>query len=247
MPANFKFIKKQFEKSMKDYDKNAVVQTMTADILLTELGKISNVFENILEIGAGTGLLTRHLVSLIKFKNFYANDLVEKSKLYIEKIIPDVKFLCGNILKIKPVRKMDLVISNAVFQWFQNQDKAVKTIKTMLVPNGILAFSTFAPDNFRELKETTGLALNYKTENELVQILKNNGFEILYAKTFNRVMEFNTPLELLAHLKHTGVNSLSEKIWTVKKVREFCDIYSRKYPRPQLTYSPVIIICRYTG
>jgi len=244
MQTDYRSIKKSFEKSMKDYDKNAVVQTMTAGILLAELCKISNDFENILEIGAGTGLLTRHLIKSVNFKNFYANDLVEKSKNYIEKIIPQVQFLQGNALKIKPAKKMDLIVSNAVFQWFPNLDKAIKTIKPMLKKDGILAFSTFAPDNFSEIKEITGLTLNYKSENDLGQILKNNGFKVLYAKTFNQVLEFGTPLELLAHMKHTGVNSLSEKTWTVKKVKEFCDKYSQKYPKPQLTYSPVIFICK---
>ena len=62
MSTDIKNIKKQFEKSMSDYDKNATVQDLTASKLVIELVKISNDFENVLELGTGTGLLTKRLV-----------------------------------------------------------------------------------------------------------------------------------------------------------------------------------------
>ena len=45
-------------------------------------------------------------------------------------------------------------------------------------------------------------------------------------------------------MKNTGVNSLSEKTWTVKKVKDFCDNFTKKYKKTKLTYSPIIIIAR---
>ena len=86
-------IKKHFEKSMKNYDQNATVQNLMASKMVFELAKISKNFENILELGSGTGLLTKKISKEINFKNYYANDLVEKSKIYIQKIIPNVQFL----------------------------------------------------------------------------------------------------------------------------------------------------------
>ena len=59
MQTDNKHIKKQFEKSMKDYDKNAAVQDMMAAKLVIELSKIASNFDNVLELGAGTGLLTK--------------------------------------------------------------------------------------------------------------------------------------------------------------------------------------------
>ncbi len=244
MSTDIKNIKKQFEKSMSDYDKNAVVQDLTASKLVIELLKVSSDFENVLELGSGTGLLTKRLVKSIKYKNFYANDLVEKSKMYVQKFVPEVNFICGNALKVKTAKKMDLIVSNAMFQWFENFEKAVEILKTNLKPDGVLAFTTFAPSNFKEVTEITGLTLKYKSKEELENTLKNKGFEILYSEGFYEEMNFKTPLELLAHMKHTGVNSLSEKTWTVKKVKEFCEKYSKKYPKPILTYSPIIIIAR---
>jgi malonyl-ACP O-methyltransferase BioC len=242
MQTNNKHIKKQFEKSMNVYNKNASVQNLMGDKLLVELSKISNSFENILELGCGTGLLTQKIAKSIEFKTYFANDIVEKSKSYIQKIVPDVKFLVGNALKIKPTKKIDLMISNAVFQWFNNLDKAIEILKLSIAKDGILAFTTFSPQNFKELTSITGLTLEYKTKDEIIEILQKHDFEILYCEEFSETLEFKTPLELLAHLKNTGVNSLSEKTWTVKKVKDFCDKFSNKYSKTELTYAPIIII-----
>lgn len=237
-------VKKHFEKSMKDYEKNAIVQSMMASKMMIELCKISTDFEYVLELGCGTGLLTKKILNDLKFKKYYANDLIEKSKNYVQKIIPNSQFLCGSALKIRPTKKMDLIISNAMFQWFGNLDKAIEILKRSLNKDGILAFSTFGPENFKEINALTGLSLNYKTKDEIVEILQNQGFEVLYAENFYEELSFKTPLELLAHMKNTGVNSLSEKTWTITKVKEFCDKYSKMYPKSKLTYSPIVVIAK---
>lgn len=244
MPTDYKLIKKQFEKSMNDYNKNATVQDLMASKLIIELSKITTDFENVLELGSGTGLLTKRIAKNINFKTFNANDLIEKSKLYVQKIIPNANFICGNALKIKPAKKMDLIISNAMFQWFENLEKAVSILKFSLKKDSILAFSTFTPENFKEIKEITGLTLIYKSKEEIIKALTAQGFEILYCEEFYEEIKFNTPLELLAHMKKTGVNSLSTKTWTVKEVKEFCDNFNKKFKQTKLTYSPLIVIAK---
>ena len=244
MPIDFKQVKKQFEKSMTDYDKNAVVQELMASKMMKELLQISNSYENILEIGTGTGVLTRHISNNCRYKRYYGNDIVEKSKNYIKKIIPNADFIYGNAMKIKTDKKFDLIISNAVFQWFENIEKFFNMLKCSMTNEGIIAFSTFSPENFHEITELTGLSLQYKSRKEIEEILTSQGFEIIYSEEFQEQIEFNTPLELLAHMKKTGVNSLSDKTWTVKHIKAFCDEYSKKYPKPVLTYSPIIIIAK---
>ena len=244
MQTDYKTIKKQFEKSMREYDKNAIVQAVAADKMLAKLSEISKDFDNILELGAGSGLLTKRIEKTLKFKDFYANDLVEKSKNYVLKYIPSALFLCGNALKIKLPQKADLVISNAMFQWLDNLEQGVNVISDYMTQDGILAFSTFAPDNFKQIREITGLTLNYKSLEEVENVLKNSGFEILYSVNFRQDLKFNSALEVLAHMKKTGVNSLSEKVWDIKKIKDFCDKYAQKYPSVTLTYSPIIVIAK---
>lgn len=244
MQLNPKLIKKQFEKSMDKYDENALVQQLMAEKLVCALvNTAGNTFGNILELGCGTGLLTKQLSVAVTYKKYYANDLVEKSKTCAVSIIPDCNFICGNAQKIKPSAKMDLLISNAMFQWFSNLDKVLEYYRTILNPDGIIAFSTFSPDNFREIKSITGLTLEYKHEAEIRRILEKN-FEIIHLEKFDYKLNFSNPLEILAHMKYTGVNSLGTKHWGVIEVKEFCDKYKKDYPDLTLTYSPIICIAK---
>ena len=139
--------------------------------------------------------------------------------------------------------KVDLIISNAMFQWFSNLDKVLEYYGTLLNQGGTIAFSTFSPENFKEIREITGLALDYKTIDEIRSILEKF-FEVVYLETFEYKLNFNNPLEILAHMKNTGVNSLTEKQWGIIEVKNFCDEYKKHYPDLSLTYSPVIAVCK---
>lgn len=243
MQINQKLIKKQFEKSFSSYNQNAIVQKIMAERLVQNLSSIKTEFNSVLELGCGTGILTKELVKNINFKAYYANDLVEKSKKYIAEIIPNSEFFCGNALKIKSKKKQDLIISNAMFQWFNNLNNICSHCQKQLNSDGFLAFSTFSDKNFKEIRDLTGISLEYKTFEEIKKIVNEN-FEIIHAKEFEHTLKFNNPLELLAHMKNTGVNSLTAQHWRFKEVKEFCDKYKEKYPEITLTYSPVIVVCK---
>ena len=243
MQINSKSIKKHFEKSMDKYNENALVQADMANQLVQEVLKYRNNFDKILELGCGTGLLTEKVKEKIIFKNYYANDIVEKSKNYISKILPNSEFIHGNAQRIKPPADIDLIISNAMFQWFVNLEPVITYYKNFLEKDGILAFSTFGPKNFYELKDISGLALNYLTSEDVKAILTKN-FDILYCHEYTETLEFETPLALLAHMKNTGVNSLTSKTWTVKEVKSFCEKYMEKFEKTKLTYNPIIVIAK---
>lgn len=243
MQVNPNLIKNHFKKSMDKYNSNAVVQKSLAQKLVSELTKFRSNFENILELGCGTGLLTQEAVKHLVYKNYIANDLIDKSKNYIDKILPNYTFICANAQKIKPSKKVDLIISNAMFQWFNDLEKVSSHYSNLLNKDGILAFTTFSPENFCEIRELTGLTLEYKSIEEIKSEL-NNKFNILYTEEYKETLTFKNPLELLAHMKNTGVNSLTNQHWTFKEVKEFCDKYKEKYPEITLTYAPVIIIAK---
>ncbi len=246
MQADTKTIKKSFAKSIDKYSEHAVVQNLTAKILATEIAKIETDFKTVLEIGAGAGVLTEQVREKLCFETFFANDLTEKSEKYVKKILPSSKFFAGDFRRINFRQKFDLIISNAVFQWFDNPEKVFSMCKNLLNPNGILAFTTFDKDNFSELKNITGLTLDYKTADEW-KVLLGKDFEIIFDHGFEHVLYFDNPLEILAHLKNTGVNSLSEKPFSVLQVKKLCENYRHAYPDLRLTYKPLVFIVRNTA
>ena len=241
MQSDTKIIKKHFQKSMDKYADNAVVQKFTAKTMVEILPE--KMFEYVLEIGSGAGILTSFAAENIRYKYYYSNDLVDKSESFVKKYISDAKFFGGDFRKIKFSRKFDLIVSNACFQWFENLDNVIKKCKTLLNKDGILAFSTFSPDNFKEITDITGMSLKYKSVEELKNILSVD-FEIMEIKNFEYVMNFDNPLKILAHMKNTGVNSLTENHWGVKEVKSFCENYIQKFPKLTLTYSPIIVIAK---
>lgn len=243
MQLDLKSVKKCFEKSMDKYDENALVQKFMAEQLVKELLLIKKDFNKILELGCGTGLLTREITNNLKFKNYFANDLSEKSRKYLDRILKNYNFIYGNAQKINSNTSYDLIISNAMFQWFNNLDEVLGKYKSVLNNDGILAFTTFSPDNFKELKQVSGISLNYKSEDELKEILSKN-YEIITLKTYEKELEFSSPLELLYHMKNTGVNSLNSTTWTFAQVKDFCKKYSEIYPKNTLTYTPILVIAR---
>ena len=88
-----------------------------------------------------------------------------------------------------------------------------------------------------------GLSLKYLSVEEIKSALEEK-FEVLEIYEYEKVLEFTTPLELLAHLKNTGVNSLSAKKMTFAEVKSFCESIQTQDGKARLTYAPVIVIAR---
>ena len=58
---------------------------------------------------------------------------------------------------------------------------------------------------------------------------------------------FETPIEILKHLKKTGVNGLNENPLSPSQVVSFCENYKKKHMSENgltLTYHPIYIIAR---
>lgn len=244
MQTDLKTVKKTFAKSIEKYSQNAVVQKLMAHNLAENITNFSKKFVSVLEIGAGAGILSEQLAKKICFEKFYANDLTEKSEKFVKKFIPSSKFFAGDFRRINFNTKFDLIASNAVFQWFDNPEKILNKCFSMLNSNGILAFTAFNRDNFYELKNLTGLTLDYRNTEEWISYLLNQDFKVLYNDNFEHVLTFDNPLEILAHLKKTGVNSLARKPLTVTEVKNLCDKYRQTYPELSLTYKPIVFIAQ---
>ena len=241
MQIDTKQVKKSFEKSIDKYSKHAVVQQNTAEKLVYELAKINPRFDKVLEIGSGSGVLTELVCKNLKFREYSANDLTEKSETYVKKIVPNEKFYCGDFRRINFNKKFNLIISNAVFQWFETPEKVLDKCFNLLNSGGVLAFSTFDKNNFTEIKQIAGLSLAYKSKEEWENLLHNR-FELLYSFGFEQVLTFSNPLEIFAHIKNTGVNALGQAPMSIVEIKQLCEKYRTEFPGLTLTYAPLIFI-----
>jgi malonyl-CoA O-methyltransferase len=243
---NKELIKKRFKKSFAAYKENAVIQNYMSTMLLKELTNKKDKFERIFEIGCGIGSLTKKLSLLTFFEELIVNDLVENSLK--EKIIfPEkIQELYGDCEEIPFPSNLDLVISNATFQWIEDLPSLLSKIHDSLNPDGILAFTTFGDKNFQQIRALTGKSLSYYKKEDLEKILNEN-FKILYSKSEIMNIEFDSVHDILNHMKLTGVNSLDEQKWTKKELKDFEGKYNKLYKIDSkliLTYEPLYFLAK---
>jgi len=236
---NKELINSRFAKTLSSYDENAKIQKRMAQRLIEFLP--SQQFGSILEIGCGTGFLTKFVTEKLEYKSYKAIDIVEECKPYIKKINSEIEFINADIEdEIKNLQgNFDLIISNAALQWTDNFEIIIKDLYSKLNPNGVLLFSTFGKENFREIYHILGTTLKYYSTKEL-----NIMFEDISPKIEEEIhiMGFDSPKDVLRHLQLTGVNAIESKAWTKKDLLKFENGYKNLCSgRTTLTYNPIYI------
>lgn len=260
-------IAKNFASAYHSYHQNAKVQALIVDELLCALCQACPQLNPkvALEIGCGTGLLTQKFCQTYQVDTLYLNDLYDKIKQNAVDLPFDVRFLIGDIemLDLANIltKSPDLVLSSSCVQWLEDLPKLCVRLYNVMADDGVLAVSSFLPDNLKEIKTLTGQGLTYLSVNELYKILKKSGFTILtlFEKTYT--LYFDSPKAVLRHIKQTGVALPNAKpnaqhkserfVWTKETLSAFCQAYHDRYAlqdiqnnawRYPLTYQAVFVI-----
>ncbi|HBK1943707.1 TPA: malonyl-ACP O-methyltransferase BioC [Campylobacter jejuni] len=218
----------------KDYEKHAKVQDFMG-LKLCEILKNLRIshFEKVFEFGCGRGELSKKLQNFITFDEYLKNDILDfKENSSI--LIFDMNEIAKQDLSKE---KFDLIVSNATLQWLDSK-RIIPSLRDMLNQNGILLLSTFAEQNLKEIKQSTGFGLNYFSLNELEQIFKVYFNEVKITQELIK-LSFDNALDVFRHLKLSGVNSLGFYPLNKGFLKEFEEKFQNK-----LTYHPVFILCK---
>ncbi|MDR2414305.1 MAG: malonyl-ACP O-methyltransferase BioC [Odoribacteraceae bacterium] len=242
-------IKQRFKRSEATYNANAIVQRHAASRLARMLAATLNyVPTSVLEIGCGTGFLTEELRAIFPEKVLYLNDIVDEICLKTAERngVPPARCLPGDIEKIS-LPSFDLVISASTFQWLSDAPAVFEKLAGTLKRGKLMLFSTFGKYNLREIRLTTGGGLNYRSQDELIDLL-SPWFKVTEILEEFRLIEFPDPLAILQHLKRAGTNVSGDRsIWTKKRVDEFIVDYNTRFAmdgKVTLTYHPLYLVCK---
>lgn len=240
-------IRTRFSRSLSSYNDSAYAQRHIAGRLCdmtagqckgkTNAGKV-------LEIGCGTGILTRLFITRF-----------HPSELTLVDICPDVaamfrdiecRFIAGDAEYCDLPSGQDMIISCSVIQWFEDQKAFLSRCSGLLNDKGMLAISTFGQDNLMQIKALTGTGLEYTELERFREAVTCSGFRILALEEEHINLQFNTPEEILHHLRNTGVTGISRSSWTKGSLRKFASSYMERYRLPDgtvpLTYHPIYLI-----
>lgn len=154
-----KALQKNFSKNAVNYDAFAKVQKKMARELFEGICFEPNRAKDsldILDVGCGTGYLSELMLKGYPNANITAVDIAPGMIEWAKQKLAGkgIEFLCADIEEVALNRKFDIIVSNAAFQWFNRLEDTISKLKARLKDNGILAFSTFGPMTFNELRQS---------------------------------------------------------------------------------------------
>jgi malonyl-CoA O-methyltransferase len=245
-------VAQNFSRAARDYNANAHVQAQVARELLSY--SRCNAPKTILEPGCGTGLYTRMLLDSFPEVAVKAIDVSDVMIRVAQERIRSQRasFLCADAEAFATGR-YDLITSNATFHWFRDLAHTMKSLYGMLDDGGVLTFSYFGPDTYRELQESlrhaTGpsakLACNsFLTAGEIRNLL-DSAFRVCMVEEKEYQESFDSLRSLLDNIKLTGTRGAGsgpEIAWSRRLLRSLEDTYLDRFGTIRATYQ--VYMCR---
>lgn len=245
-------VQKQFNRAARQYDNHSVVQnTMARELLLfvpKEAYMDSSMYSSILDVGCGTGILTKAIYDTFPNARITAIDMSEKMLYLAQKKLPhpNISFTLQDVESAKDTSTddYDLIFSNAVFQWFKEPQHTLSSLTNRLNKNGHLLAATFGPETFCELtslfievEKDLNIAsqthhLPMKTAQEWSHILANASLHDIEIRENKEKVYYPNCRQFLHAVKGVGANySQSCHPLTVQKkvLQEVMHRYDERY------------------
>ncbi len=231
----------RFARAVATYEAQAEVQRFAAERLTELMGQHFHVLApRLLEIGCGTGLLTRRLMARFAPSELVLNDLCPDMAICFANV-PRTRFLSGDARTLVWPGPFDAIASASAVQWFGDLNAFSERCAAALPRGGLLAVSAFGPETLREISALTGRGLRYADFEAFVSAF--DAFETRAAERTLRTLTFPDATAVLRHLRETGVTATGggDTPWTRARLAAFSADYARRFPRGggvALTYEP---------
>ncbi|MBF0162043.1 MAG: methyltransferase [Magnetococcales bacterium] len=143
------------------YAEQALLQKRVAQTLAARLPSLAR--PAILELGCGTGFLTRHLLQRWPEAPLLCSDLAYPMLQRCRASLgahPNLRYAVLDGEQPAVAAGFDLIAASMVMQWFTRPLASLAGLFALLQPGGVLAFATLGPETFQEWRQAcTALAL----------------------------------------------------------------------------------------
>jgi malonyl-CoA O-methyltransferase len=209
---NKKSITRNFSRNAESYDDHAAVQRKCAEKLIGFIGEER--FSCILEIGCGTGIYTRLLRDRYKDAEITAIDISEKMIKIAREKSPDknISFMIADGEQMTADEKLDLITSNASFQWFEDIERTFGLFARILADSGVLCFSMYGPETFSEFRKVLGVHFGRRHSLSSGRFPSREEMEVFLGRHFGKfslveerfTAEFLSLWDFLGDIKKSG-------------------------------------------
>lgn len=217
----------EFGGAAASYERYAIVQRQCAAELVSLLQERDFPGGTILELGCGTGFVTRELVHAFPDRPLEITDLSEEMVVYCRENTPDHRSISFQQLDAEQLNReasYGAIASGFVVQWFEEVVRSLERLGRSLIPGGVLVASFPTHQSFPEWKQICEQVDLPFTGNPmpdvdfLCQRLSRHGLECRYhtrwvAMTYDRAIDFFKGLKLIgAGLRRSPPSLLPQQL-----------------------------------
>lgn len=146
-------IRAAFSAAAATYDGAARAQEIAAGLLMDRLGHLASPLR-VLELGCGTGLLTRRLAAVLPSgSDLLATDLSPAMVETAQAALPGPRFAVMDAEAPDVAGPFDLIVSSLAAQWFAEPKGTLNRLAGLLVPGGRLLIATLGARTFRQWRD----------------------------------------------------------------------------------------------
>ncbi len=235
-------VQRRFSAAAHTYHEHASVQ-QTIGERLAEM--IDHDFEPsaILEIGCGTGVLTRLLLDVFPGTRICAVDLsdrmIEQARRYCG-FSRRVEWCTADAAGFSADRKFSLIISNCAMHWVVPVERAFLNLAPQIEPGGLLICSVMLNGTLQELHDTRLHVAPRKkprgqlpSENEVIDAIAKSGLENQEAKVEPFEIAYNSAQAFLRAIHDQGLTggifSSAHHPLTRGELELVCRLYEKNY------------------
>lgn len=181
-----------FNEKSKTWDANEMVKQLSSAVGSSILEHISlNPQMNVMDFGAGTGLISSHVAPLVNI--IVAVDI---SEAMLDKLItkPElqgkVEAVCQNILDKPLTKQFDLIMSAMAMHHVEDSNKLIQTFSQHLISGAVLALADLdKEDGSFHPADVEGVFHSGFERDQLKLLLESHGFEDIHFFTAHTVVK----------------------------------------------------------